>query len=121
MQDKYISLDPANAESTTAALRKALFIQRLHEARGGDLAIQTGVTFGMTAMFVSYAAMRAKGFRAFPVNAKSLPKIAGVAFWGFLGFEFGVSFVYQTVGDASQYKYLLANKKAIMKGETGMN
>ena len=99
MQDTYISLDPNNAPATTAAIRKTLLQQRIHEARGGDIAIQTGVTFGLTAMLVSYSSMRAKGFRVFPVSARSLPKVAGVAFWGYLGYTVGLSFVYEALGD----------------------
>jgi len=39
MQDTYISLDPNNAPATTAAIRKTLLLQRLLEARGGDIAV----------------------------------------------------------------------------------
>jgi hypothetical protein len=65
--------------------------------------------------------MRAKGFRVFPVSARSLPKVAGVAFWGYLGYTVGLSFVYEALGDDNQYKHLSANKRAIMSGEIGMN
>jgi len=72
-------------------------------------------------MLTTYASLRAKGFRAFPVSARSLPKVAGVAFWGYLGYTVGLSFVYLTLGDDTQYKHLSVNKRAIMSGEVGMN
>jgi hypothetical protein len=64
------------------------------EARGGVLAQQTAVTFSITAMMVSYASMRAKGFRTFPLTTTKVPKVAALALWGVLGFEFGINYVY---------------------------
>lgn len=55
------------------------------------------------------------------MSARSLPKVAGVAFWGYLGYTVGLSFVYVTLGDDTQYKHLSTNKRAIMSGEVGMN
>ena len=55
------------------------------------------------------------------MSARSLPKVAGVAFWGYLGYTVGLSFVYEALGDDNQYKHLSANKRAIMSGEIGMN
>lgn len=121
MQDRYISLDPVNAEQTSAEIRSQLFTQRLTEAAGGDVASLVGVQVGVTAATVSYASLRSSGFRALPFAAGKAPKYAALAFAGFIGYAFGSTFVFTHLGEPAQYNYLLANKSGIMKGEKSLN
>lgn len=94
MQDRYISLDPENAEQTTSQVRAQLYSRRLVEAAGGDVAQLVGSQVGVTAAVLSYASMRSSGFRALPFCAKKSPKYAAIAFAGLLGFSFGSTFVF---------------------------
>ncbi len=42
MQDRYISLDPENADQTSAQVRAQLYTRRLVESAGGDVAQLVG-------------------------------------------------------------------------------
>jgi hypothetical protein len=50
-----------------------------------------------------------------------VPKYGQVLFAGFLGWNFGSSFVYTLLGDSAQYNYLVGNKSAILSGEKSLN
>jgi hypothetical protein len=121
MQDRYISLDPENADQTSAQVRSELYSSRLVEAAGGDVAQLVGTQVGITAAVVSFAGMRSSGFKMLPFCAKKSPKYAAIAFAGILGYTFGSTFVFTQLGDPNQYKYLLANKSGIMRGEKSLN
>ena len=86
MQDRYISLDPQNADQTSAQVRAQLYTRRLVEAAGGDVAQLVGSQVGTTAALLTYASFRSGGFRALPFCVKKSPKYAQIAFAGFLGF-----------------------------------
>lgn len=58
MQDKYISLDPAHADSTSDQVRRQLWKQRIHESNGGDAASVVGVQAGLTGGLLTWAKLR---------------------------------------------------------------
>ena len=51
MQQKYLSLDPENAEIMNRQSRAALFQRRMNDAQGGDAGLATAQTAGFAAMF----------------------------------------------------------------------
>jgi len=121
MQDRYISLDPENAEHTSAQVRSQLYQRRLVEAGGGDVASLVGAQVSLTAALFSYTSFRSSGFRMLPICYKKTPKYAAIAFAGFVGFQFGSTFVFTLLGDPTHYKYLISNRSGIMKGEKSLN
>lgn len=121
MQDRYISLDPAMADSSSHMVRKSLYWQRVNEAAGGPAATLVAAQIGVTASVLSYSSIRSSGFRSLPIQMSKVPKYGGVLFAGFLGWNFGSTFVYSQLGDSEQYQYLIANKSAILKGEKSLN
>lgn len=121
MQDRYISLDPENAERTSAQNRAKLYQQRVTEAAGGEVGVLVGTQVGLTAATISYANLRAGGFRVFPYCYKKTPKYAAIAFAGVLGYSFGSTYVFTHLGDREQYSYLLGNRSAITRGEKSLN
>jgi len=121
MQDRYISLDPALADSSSHMVRKSLYWQRLNEAAGGQAATLVAAQIGVTASVLSYSSLRSSGFRTLPIQTSKVPKYGQVLFAGFLGWNFGSSFVYTLLGDSAQYNYLVGNKSAILSGEKSLN
>lgn len=85
MQDSYISLDPANADSMNSQQRSNVHYQRTMEANGGDAGYMMANQFGITTMLVSYTYMRTKGFRIMPFTAKKVPAVGGLLIAGFFG------------------------------------
>ena len=116
MQDRYISLDPALADSSSHMVRKSLYWQRLNEAAGGQAATLVAAQIGVTA-----SSLRSSGVRTLPIQTGKVPKYGQVLFAGFLGWNFGSSFVYTLLGDSAQYNYLVGNKSAILSGEKSLN
>jgi len=102
-------------------VRKSLFWQRLNEAAGGPAATLVAAQIGVTASVLSYSHLRSGGFRTFPIQAGKVPRYGQVLFAGFLGWNFGSTFVYTLLGDSVQYKYLIGNKSAILSGEKNLN
>jgi len=67
-------------------------------------------------MVGSYTLMRNRGFRVTPVSAGKLAGLSGVLLAGMLGFGFGSSIASRSMGDSTQYYYLIANRGAILSG-----
>ena len=110
MQEKYISLDPEHAETTSALVRSNIYSQRLTEAKGGELSNIVGLNVALTFSSIAYAKLRRNGFRAFPLTPSKAPKLAALALWGWIGLQFGSSYVLTTLGDSKQYHYLKSSE-----------
>ena len=121
MQEKYISLDPAVADSQSYTIKKSLYWQRLNEAAGGDAATLVAAQLCVTASVLSYASMKSHGFRAMPPALSKTPKYGAIIFAGVIGWNFGSTFVFTQMGDSEQYNYLVTNRSAILKGEKSLN
>ena len=102
MQENLVSLDPANAEAGASRQRSQIYEQRVLEAKGGDVAQSLGLQFGLTAGIVSYASMRANGFRMFPMAMNKMPRYGALGI-GYLAFyTFGTAIATQAVGNPNQ-------------------
>ena len=60
--------------------------------------------------------MRGRGFRVTPFAAKKIPGVAGIFLAGLLGGSFGSSYASASMGNIEQYRYLMLNRNAIVKG-----
>ncbi len=117
MQESYISLDPANAESMSSQQRGRVWSQRVSEANGGQAGEMLAHQMSVTTMLVTYTMMRRTGFRVMPLTPNKLPGMAGIVVAGMLGWGFGSSYGAVTLGNPEQYNYLMRNKSAIVRGE----
>ena len=99
MQESYISLDPANADSMSAQQRSRVWDQRVKEANGGQAGEMLAHQMGTTTMLLSYTLMRKRGFRVMPLSAKTLPGVAGIALAGMLGWGLGASYGMTVLGN----------------------
>ena len=121
MQESYISLDPAQADSMTAQQRNRVWSQRVQEACGGDagqaLATQMGVTF----MVCSYTLMRGRGFRVTPLSGSKIVGLGGILLAGSFGYGFGSSVAGRSMGNSAQYYHLMGNKRSIVNGSTSFD
>jgi len=55
MQDKYVSLDPANADAQDYQQRKDIYALRMHEALGGDGSVIVSTQLAATGGLFVYA------------------------------------------------------------------
>lgn len=69
MQERYVSLDPANAASESSKLREEVYYQRIFEAEGGHPSKYLSTQFAVTGALCSYSWLRQRGFRTFPLTA----------------------------------------------------
>lgn len=67
-QERYVSLDPANAEAENARIRREVWAQRSLEAQGGEPSLFLSAQFALTASVCVYARMRRSGFAVFPLQ-----------------------------------------------------
>jgi len=109
MQDKYISLDPQNANELASQQRKQLVRQRLYESKGGECASVFGMQCAITATVLSYAALRKKGFSALPFQGRKFGHYSALFFTGMAGSMFGHLFARSAFGDAQQLAYISTN------------
>ena len=116
MQESYISLDPANADSMSGQIRARLFNQRVQEALGGQAGEVLSNQFALTTMLCSYTFMRGRGFRIMPFGASKLPAVAGLLAAGLVGRSFGSCYSMVVIGDDAQHAYLMENRKKIISG-----
>ena len=116
MQESYISLDPANADSMTAQQRGRVYNSRWQEAVGGEAGSIMANQCTLTSMLISYTVMRSKGFRVTPFNASKIPALGGLILAGYFGHSFGLAYSTTVLGDKSQYKYLMSQRGPILKG-----
>jgi len=107
MQESYISLDPAKADSMTSQQRARLWSQRVQEACGGPLGHALGCQMSLTLMVCSYTSMRHKGFRITPLAPSKLPALGGLLLVGICGYGFGTSIAGASMGNSKHYNYLL--------------
>ena len=121
MQDKYISLDPQNADELARQQRVALVRQRLHESKGGECASVFGMQCALTASVLQYSALRKQGFSAMPFQAKKYGKYSALLFTGVAGSIFGHMFAKAAFGDQQQLNYISSNYNAILSGEKSLN
>lgn len=117
MQDSYVSLHPDQAESMTSQQRARVWRQRLAESNGGEAGTALAAQFGATTMLCSYTLMRGRGFRVTPFAASKIPAVAGIFLAGLVGSACGSSYASASMGSYESWKYLMANKAAIVKGE----
>ena len=117
MQENYVSLDPANAESMTYQVRKRLWQQRLTESLGGQGSSVLGVQFFLTASMVTYAGLKRGGFRMTSFAASKVPQYAGMFFSGYIAHQFALSLTRGNIGDIETYNHLIDNKKKIIAGD----
>jgi len=99
MQDSYISLDPANADSMNSQQRSRLFNQRKQEANGGEAGTLLANQFGVTTILCSYTYMRTKGFRITPFTAKKVPAVGGLLLAGMIGYRLGSAYSRTVIGN----------------------
>jgi len=98
MQESYISLDPAKADSMSYQVRSRVWKQRVQEACGGEAGLMMANQFGITAMVCTYTIMRGRGFRITPFSASKLPSLAGLILVGFVGANFGSTYARVVLG-----------------------
>ena len=116
MQERYVSLDPSNAETENARMRREIYQQRLFESEGGHTQRCLSTQFAMTGAICTYTAMRKGGFRVLPVQASKTPKYLAIYFGAFVGAYFAKTLAIASVGDSKQHRYLLGNRSAILSG-----
>ena len=107
MQESYISLDPAQADSMTAQQRSRLWHQRIQETCGGDAGKILSTQMAATAMVCSYTLMRQRGFRMTPFSPVKLLGLGGILGAGMIGIGYGSSIACQSMGDSAKYYYLI--------------
>jgi hypothetical protein len=93
MQDNLRSLTKENAEIGHAAMRKQIWTQRLYEANGGVVGDAVSTQWALTAGLVSYARLRAGGFRMAPFTAAKTSSYSAVLFSGIAGYYLARFFV----------------------------
>lgn len=121
MQERYVSLDPQQADVENAKVRLEVFNQRVYEAEGGDPSRYLSAQLGVTGGLCTYVYMRKRGFRVFPVQASKSPQYLSIYLGAFAASWFAKSLAMRTVGDREQFKYLLFNKSAILNGTKPMD
>ena len=85
MQDKYVSLNPANVAREEKAIRASLFQQRFTDAQGGRAVNLFGTQCGLTASVLTYSmlANSSAGFKLYPftvAKSQGYAKILGAFF-----------------------------------------
>ena len=74
MQENYVSLDPAHAESMTSQARQRLWWQRVKEQHGGEAGSTLALQFTLTGGLLAYASLKTNnGFRMTPFAPSKLP------------------------------------------------
>lgn len=74
MQENYVSLDPAHAESMTRQQRQRLWLQRLQEQNGGQTGSVLALQFFLTGSLLAYASLKTNNaFRMTPFAASKTP------------------------------------------------
>jgi hypothetical protein len=116
MQERYVSLDPSNAETENTRMRREIFQQRLFESEGGHTQRFLSTQFAMTGSLCTYVYLRKGGFRVLPLQTVKTPKYLAIYFGAFAGAFFAKSLAIATVGDSKQQKYLLGNRAAVLSG-----
>ena len=101
MQENYVSLDPANAESMTLQQRRRVWGQRLEESLGGKSGGVLGLQYGLTAGLCTYAGLKRGGFAFAPICGSKTPQYAGILFSGYLAYALGVSVTQGQLGDSA--------------------
>ena len=91
MQENYVSLDPANADSMTLQQRRRVWSQRLEESLGGKASNVLGIQYGLTAGLVTYASLKRGGFAFAPISGAKTPQYAGILFSSYVAYTFGMS------------------------------
>lgn len=120
MQDKYVSLDPANEESNAKSRRSALYSQRLEEARGGELGVLMGGQFFLTASISTWAALKARGHSFSPFGATKLPLLVKIIVPGLIAYQFGNAVAGVHTGSALSTTHLATQRAKIFAGEESM-
>jgi len=100
MQESYISLDPAHADSMSHQVRTRVWNQRLKEAHGGIAGEMMANQVGFTTMLCSYTVMRHRGFRMTPLSPKKLPALAGLIILGVFGAMVGTRYGTLNLGNS---------------------
>ena len=119
MQDSYVSLDPKYAETRQARQdRHNLWERRVQEAQGGEYAQAVGYLCGATTSLFFYTRAQKSGFPGFfPLQRIYAGQYALILGMGYLAYKFTHGGVSAVTGDASTYRYLLANNSKIERGE----
>lgn len=117
MQEKYLSLDPARAESMNRQSRTALFQQRVYESMGGDAMAATANPFSLGAMCLVLGMFKSGGFTVWPITVRKAPRYGGILLACLVGGLVSSSLSMCVLGDLDNFIYLKANKSAILKGE----
>lgn len=121
MQDKYVSLDPENADRLAYQQRTELFRKRVAEAKGGEAAHLFGLQVGLTTSVMYYAGLRAQGFSAFPFHVNKSHRYAGLVFAFLASSWLGGVYGRAALGNQTQLSYLYVNQSEIMRGEKSLN
>jgi len=114
------SLNGENAEIGHAAMRKQIWTQRLYEANGGVVGDCVSTQWGVTAGLVTYARLRAGGFRMAPFTAAKTTSYSGIFFASAAGYYLARWFVNNRIGDANQSTHLMKNRSAMLGGEMSL-
>ncbi|TNV73473.1 hypothetical protein FGO68_gene6242 [Halteria grandinella] len=119
MQDRYVSLDPTFAQSRQSQQdRLYVWERRVQESQGGEYAQAVGSLCGLTTALFFYTRAQKGGFPGFfPLQRIHAGQYGLILGMGYLAYKITHSSVSVVTGDASQYRYLLANKGKIVSGE----
>lgn len=121
MQERYVSLDPANAGSENRRLRREIFAKRLDESKGGEQGKALACQYATTGALLSYSWMRQRGFRMFPMKRANTSNYTAIFFAGFVGYQIARAYSTAFIGDRNQMDYLRRQKSAIMVGNMPMD
>jgi hypothetical protein len=116
MQESYISLDPAQADSMTRQVRTRVWNQRRDESCGGEAGKMLAHQTAVTTMLCTFTLMRQRGFRVMPLTPAKLPGLAGLVVAGVLGSNIGSSYATVAMGNNDHWMYLMVNRSAILNG-----
>ena len=117
MQDTLRSLNGENADVGHSGMRKQIWTQRLYESQGGVVGDAVSTQWGVTAGLVTYARLRAGGFRMLPYAVAKTTSYSAVFFAAATGYYAARFFVTQRIGDEGQACNLMKNRSAMLAGE----